>query len=150
MCSLALLDVHQDSFAVESHRVAAQACAYRVHPATGPRIELPLMRGTGQDAVSQNAFRDGIRQVRAPVLVGDQRPVEVAQQDVDGSEVHGAHLAFPDVVQRPGVPPRRCHRRSTLKMSPFPSPAALMVAAGSRMSPASLWTVRGPSLLRGV
>jgi len=74
---------------------------------TGPRIESPLVRGTSQDAVTEDALGEGVRQVRAPVLVGDQHPVEVAQQDVDGSEVHGAHLARPDVVQRPGVPPHR-------------------------------------------
>jgi hypothetical protein len=65
------------------------------------------VRGTGQDAIIEDAFGKRIGKVRAPVRVGDQHPVEVAQQDVNDSEVHGAHLARPDVVQRPGVPPHR-------------------------------------------
>src|SRR5690242_3536658 len=47
--------------------------------------------------------------------------------------------------RRTATPPRCRHLRSTLKMSPFPSPAWAMVAAGSRMSPASLRTVTDPS-----
>lgn len=105
MCSLILPYADKDPHPVESHRVAPQASAGRVDPAAGPRIEFPLVGGTGQDAVAKDARGEGIGQVRAPVLVGDQQPVEVAQQDVDGSEVHGAHLARPDVVKRPGVPP---------------------------------------------
>jgi hypothetical protein len=78
---------YEDPVAVESHGVAVQARACGVHPVTRPRVEHPLVCSTGEDAITKDALGKRVRQVGAPVLVGEHLPVEVAQQDVDGSEV---------------------------------------------------------------
>ena len=59
---------------------------------------------------------EGICQMGAPVLICEQLAVDVAQQDVDASEVNAAHLAFPQLVEGSGVPPdrRRCVSRARL------------------------------------
>src|SRR5690242_20674787 len=147
MCSLPPTHAHEDLLAVQPHGIAAQARARRVHPAARPHVERPLVGGAGEQGTVEDALGERVGQVRAPILVGEDLPVDIAQQDVDGPEVHGLHLTLPDVVQRARIPPVRHggQLRSTVKMSPAPSPAWAMVEVGPRTSPRSLRTVTGPS-----
>src|ERR1700731_1173475 len=98
--------VDEDAVTVDPHGIALQASTFGIHAVTGACVESPLVRSTGDDVAAECSGGKRVRQMGAPVIVGDHLPIGIAQQDVDGAKFPRAHLALPDVVQRPRVLPR--------------------------------------------
>ena len=100
-----LLQAHADAVAVDSYRYALQARVIGIDAVAGACVKRPLVCSAGEQVLGVRAPR-AVGLVWAPVLVGGTWPSTLHSRTLTAPG-HCEHLAFPDVVERPGVQPVR-------------------------------------------